>query len=324
MYKKFLIIHNKMAGRLKAPMLTDVVAQLEERGAELVLKGAASVEEDIELSSRAALEKKVDAVIAAGGDSTIRGVAMGLMGTDMPLGIIPAGTGNVLAQEIDLGHDPGKIAGTIIEGSRRSIVPGLANGEPFLLMAGAGFDAEIVKNLDHDLKQRIRKAAYTWPTLKALAAKPQPLNIEFCDDIADEKNGYSYRAAFVVITKVRHYGGSFTIAPDADLAANELQVVMFMNRGRLGMLRALLGLAMGQNKHVKKTVMQDGRLVGHIMKTAGVMIRSCKKVKISSENPVPTQIDGEWLGMTPLQISINDQAVNLIVPPDCSWGDNLK
>ena len=112
----------------------------------------------------------------------------------------------------------------------------MANGEPFLLMAGAGFDAQIVKNLDHDLKQRIRKAAYIGPTLKALTAKPPELSVTFPED---GENDRSYAAAFVVVTKVRLYGGSFVIAPDADLGAGELQVVMFMDRSRLGMVRAL-------------------------------------------------------------------------------------
>ena len=301
-----------MAGRLKAPMLSKVMKQLEKRGAQLELKAAASIEEDIELARQAVSSGQVDAVIAAGGDSTIRGVAIGLMSTDLPLGIIPAGTGNVLAQEIHLTRKPGKIAATLMEGDICSVTPGLANGEPFLLMAGAGFDAQIVKDLDHALKQRIRKAAYTGPTLKALAAKPPALSIAFPED---GEAASRYSAAFVVVTKVRHYGGAFVMAPDADLAAAELQVVMFMDRSRLGMVRALIGLAMGKNAHLKKTATREnGDLVGHIMQTRGVMIRTCKKLRISSPDPVPTQIDGEWLGYSPLDISAGDKAVSLIVP----------
>ena len=312
MRKKFLVIHNKMAGRLKAPMLSKVMTQLEKRGAQLELKAAASVEEDIELAQEAVRAGQVDGVIAAGGDSTIRGVAMGLVGTDMPLGVLPAGTGNVLAEEIRLTRKPGKIAATLMEGDLKPVTPGLANGEPFLLMAGAGFDAQIVKELDHDLKQRIRKAAYTGPTLRALVAKPPALSVTFPED---GESASSYAAAFVVVTKVRHYGGAFVIAPDADLAAEELQVVMFMDRSRLGMVRALIGLAMGKNARLKKTATgENGELVGHIMKTNGVMIRACKQVRIASPDPVPTQIDGEWLGYSPLDISVSDQAVKLIVP----------
>ena len=240
-------------------------------------------------------------MIAAGGDSTIRGVAMGLMGTQMPLGIIPAGTGNVLAQEIKLGHNPKKIAEVLISGELQAITPGLANNEPFLLMAGAGFDAEIVKNLDHDLKQRIRKAAYVGPTLKALAAKSVLLQVEFPDDQGGALD--SYEAGFVVVTKARHYGGSFILAPDAELSNNDLHVVMFKASSRFGMIRALIGLAMGRNAHIRSDVVTDGKLVGHMMKNKGVMIRACQKVRITSRDPVSTQIDGEWLATTPLDIS---------------------
>ena len=181
-----------------------------------------------------------------------------------------------------------------------------------MLKAGVGFDAGIVKNLDHHLKQRIRKAAYAGPTLKALVARPPELSVTFPED---GDNGGNYRAAFVVVTKVRHYGGAFVIAPDADLAADELQVVMFMDCSRLGMVRALIGLAMGKNARLKKSaIRKTGELVGHIMKTHGVMIRACKKVRITSLEPVPTQIDGEWLGYSPLDIRTGEQALKLIVP----------
>jgi len=312
MRKKFLVIHNKMAGRLKLPLSNSVMSRLEKCGARLELKAANSVEEDIELAGQAVRAGEVDAVIAAGGDSTIRGVAMALVGTELPLGVLPAGTGNVLAQEINLTRKPDQIATTLMEGDLKSVTPGLANGEPFLLKAGVGFDAGIVKNLDHHLKQRIRKAAYAGPTLKALVARPPELSVTFPED---GDNGGNYRAAFVVVTKVRHYGGAFVIAPDADLAADELQVVMFMDCSRLGMVRALIGLAMGKNARLKKSaIRKTGELVGHIMKTHGVMIRACKKVRITSLEPVPTQIDGEWLGYSPLDIRTGEQALKLIVP----------
>lgn len=312
MRKNFLIIHNKMAGRLKAPMLARVSKQLERQGAQLVLKAAASVQEDIELARAAVASNAVDAVIAAGGDSTIRGVAMGLMGSDMPLGIIPAGTGNVLAQEISLGHKPKTIAQTLINGPLETITPGLANGEPFLLMAGAGFDAQIVKNLNHDLKQRIRKMAYIGPTLKALAAKPGRLMVEFPDDLGNVDKGYE--ASFVVVTKARLYGGSFMLAPEAELTKNDLHVVIFPKAGRFGLMKALIGLALGRNGHIREKVMEEGRLVGHMMTNKGVMIRPCQKVRIKSNEPVPTQIDGEWLATTPLDISTSDAPIQLIVP----------
>ncbi len=312
MRKKFLIIHNKLAGRLKAPMVASVSKQLERQGAQIVLQAASSVQEDIDLARAAVASNEVDGVIAAGGDSTIRGVAMGLMGSDMPLGIIPAGTGNVLAQEIALGHKPKKIAQTLINGPTKTITPGLANGEPFLLMAGAGFDAQIVKRLDHDLKQRIRKAAYVGPTLKALTAKPRRLKIEFPDD--HEHVAKSYEAGFVVVTKARLYGGSFVLAPEADLTNNNLHVVMFSTVTRFGLVKALIGLAMGRNAHIRAPLMEGDEPVGHMMKNRGIMIRPCQKVRITSSEPVPTQIDGEWLATTPLDISASDAPIQLIIP----------
>jgi len=323
MRKKFLVIHNKMAGRLKAPMLTAVLKQLHQRGAKVRLEAAASVEEDIELARTAVALQDVDAVIAAGGDSTIRGVALGLKGTQMPLGIIPAGTGNVLAQEIRLGN-PRRIAQTLIQGPPRRIRMGMANGEPFLLMAGAGFDAQIVRDLDHDLKQRIKKAAYVGPTLRALATPFPRFSIKFAEDEKQGEIRHVYKAAFVVVTRARFYGGRFVMAPDADLSSDELQVVMFMNSGRLGMVRSLLGLAMGGNGRLKeKAVSADGRFVGNIMKTPGVMIRATRHVRIESDSAFATQIDGDYLQTVSkvqegaaFEIGADSGDVKLIVPCD--------
>ena len=305
MRRKFLVIHNSSAGRTGDFLLRNVVEQLSRHRAELVVNIAASIAEDRDMAAAAVRRGEVDAVIAAGGDSTIRGVALGLKDSTMPLGIIPAGTGNVLAHEIGLDGDGANLAHVLMHAKARCVNMGLANGEAFLLMAGAGFDAEVVKNLDHGLKQRIGKAAYIWPVLKALAAGPDRFSVEFSQDSENlfaEKHPEgalsfsSYSAAFVVVTRARFYAGRFIIAPDADLSSEELQVVMFMNQGRWGLMRALLGLAMGQNGRLKKTARdREGALRGHIMKTPGVMIRPARSVRITSRQPFAMQIDGDYV-----------------------------
>jgi diacylglycerol kinase family enzyme len=320
MRHNFLIIHNKMAGRRNSPLLAAVAGELERAGAGFALKAAGSLEEDMELAREAARNGGFDAVVAAGGDSTVRGVAMGLAGSDMPLGVIPAGTGNVLAEEIGLSRDPSRIAATLIEGEEKKINMGLADGEPFLLMTGVGFDAEVVQKLNHDLKQRVRKAAYVWPTLKALAKKPPSLSVSFDEEKneGEGRSGRAYGAAFVVVTRARHYGGSFIIAPKADMGGDDLQVVMFTKKGRMGMIVSLLGMAMGWNGRLaKKALDEKGEFVGHVMKTPGVMIRPARHVRIEClpSCSAPAQIDGEYMGETPLEIRADGGSVILLSPP---------
>ncbi len=106
-----------------------------------------------------------DVVVAAGGDGTINEVANGLIkatGAVPPLAIIPLGTANVLAEEIGLRGQPAAIAKAIACGDRITVHLGLANGRHFIMMAGVGFDAHVVANVDLALKRRTGKIAYAW------------------------------------------------------------------------------------------------------------------------------------------------------------------
>lgn len=307
MRRHFLVIHNPKAGLKDGPLLLKTLTALEQAGCQLDFEVAYNVEDDIELASMAAKAGEVDAVVAAGGDSTIRGVALGLMGTDMPLGVLPVGTGNVLAQEIGLAKKPSVIADTLINGTVEPIKIGMTNDQPFLLMTGVGFDADVVGQLDHDLKQRIHKAAYVWPVIKALMRTLRQVSVCF-----DDEGNDCVTAQWVVVTRARHYGGQFILAPDASLRGDELQVVMFTDMSRLGLIRALIGFALGGNTKVMRN---EGQGKGQKVRTRGVVIRSCWSVRITSDDAVPTQLDGELIdAVPPIIVTTSDQEVSLIVP----------
>ena len=157
--------------------------------------------------------------MAAGGDGTIRAAAAGISGTDVPLAIIPCGTANVLAQEIGLKATPDLVCQMLRTGPQRPIACARANDEPFLLMAGAGFDARVVGGLDHALKGRIGKAAYTGPVLGALLRPLDTLSITI--------DNRSYEASWVVIANARHYAGRFVLAPRTGIHQRGLEAVLF-------------------------------------------------------------------------------------------------
>ena len=83
-------------------------------------------------------------MVAAGGDGTIRAAASALIGSAVPLGVIALGTANVLASEVNLPRAPDPIARMLMHGPTTTMSCGSVDGEPFLLMAGAGFDASVV------------------------------------------------------------------------------------------------------------------------------------------------------------------------------------
>lgn len=289
MRRRFLILHNPRAGLKRSPLLWRTLAALERLGCTLQIERTSSIDEDEVLAREAAAAQDFDAVVAAGGDSTIRGTAKGLMGSSLPLGIIPIGTGNVLAHEIGLRRRAGAVAAMLTRGAARQIRLGLANGEPFLLMAGVGFDAEVVKHLDHGAKQHMYKAAYAWPVLRALATPLPELSVE----VDTER----LSASFVVASRVSHYGGGLLLAPDAAPEREDFQVVLFQADGRIDLIRQLAALAAGK-----------------LARARGVVIRTASALRVEARGAASYQIDGEWAGETPLSLALAPQGVRLIQP----------
>jgi diacylglycerol kinase (ATP) len=293
MRRRFLVLVNAGAG-LSQPWLVDEVARaLQCAGAMVTRETLGEFAAIRQLAATAARSQQYDVVVAAGGDGTIRAAAAGMSGTEVPLAIIPCGTANVLAQEIGLKTRPDRICQMLCEGPEVSIACARANGEPFLLMAGAGFDARVVGAINHALKSRIGRAAYTGPVLGALLRPPDTLQVTIDDRC--------FEASWVVIAKARHYAGRFVLAPRAGIQQRGLQAVLFRARSRAVLLGQLLSLL-------------RGRLDARASRNGDVAMHECAHVRISAAGPVPVQIDGDPFGMTPLEAQAGSDAIRLIVP----------
>lgn len=287
--RSFVIVHNATAGRLGRKLVGRVVDALGRGGALVTLCDTGSVADLAAIGERTAAG--VDALVAAGGDGTIRALAK-IVGAHVPIGIIPVGTGNVMANEIGLSRHADAIARTLLEGPAVEIEGGRANGEPFFLMAGAGFDGAIVGALNLAVKQRLGQAAYVVPALRAVAqARPE---------LAVSVDGQEpRRATWVVVTRAQHYGGSFTLTRRAGLLSPDLVVVLFRPRNRFQFIRQLLALASGR-----------------LDQTAGVDIQAGRRFEITSAGAAQTQLDGDVFATTPLVVEAGGPKIGLIVPPE--------
>lgn len=287
--RRFLIIHNVHAGTRRRALLLSVLGELLARGCAVTTQIAEDVETDRRLAAEAAAGGHFDAVVAAGGDSTIRGVAKGLYGSGVPLGVIPVGTGNVMAAEISLPRKPGKIAHTLMEGSARAVHAASANGEPFLLMAGAGFDGAVVAGLNFSLKRAIGRAAYGWPILANLARPLPRLRVDV--------DGTAHEASWAVVTNACHYAGSFSLAPEASIFDEGLTTVLFAPRSRVQFAVQLIRLA-----------------TGGIANADGVRFLPSTRTHIEADESIPAQIDGESFGVTPLTVTAGAGNLSVLVP----------
>jgi diacylglycerol kinase family enzyme len=146
-----------------------------------------SVEDPGRAMTRQAVEEQVDLVVGAGGDGTIRYVADGLAHTGIPMGLVPAGTGNLLARNLDLPLEEADAIDVALGGEVRLIdlvritVDDRAP-EHFAVMAGIGVDAMIMDETDEDLKDKVGSAAYFVAAAKALGRLPVRLTVQLDDN----------------------------------------------------------------------------------------------------------------------------------------------
>jgi diacylglycerol kinase (ATP) len=297
MRRRFFLITNPGAGLTGSPLLDAVANILLGAGAELTLTQPRDIDTARRQVREAAASARFDAILAAGGDGTIRQVAACLIGTDAPLGIVPVGTGNVLAHEIGLSPEARAIADTLLGGPVIQAVCARANDEPFLLMAGAGFDGRVIAALDHRLKSHVGKAAYAGPMIGALAHPVDTLTVAV--------DGREHEASWAVISNVRHYGGNFVMARRTGISERGLQAILFKARNRGELVGQLMALAMGA---------LDERSLRH----RDVVMLPCVRARVTAQKPVPTQIDGDAFGSTPLEIEAGAADLRLIVPASAS------
>lgn len=286
--RRLLIIHNANAGAGLHRRLAAVTAALAARG---VIVTIAETGDVADLDAVLAAHPGIDGVAAAGGDGTLRALAGAVVGSrrQLPIGVIPVGTANVMARELGLGFSPDAIAETLASGPAIPVQTGTANGELFLLMAGAGFDGEILRLISGTQKRHIGRAAFILPTLRTLSAPLPALTVQI--------DGRQHDAAFVVAARARRYGGPFTIARDADLRRPGLIAVLFKPRTHRQFLAQLLALA-------------ASRLEG----TRGVTHVPCREITVPAPAGVATEIDGDLFQSTPLRVSATGPQIDLIVP----------
>ena len=239
-------------------------------------------------------------MLAAGGDGTINETAEGLVGSPVPLGILPAGTANVLATEMRLGRSWEESARCLAVCRPRRIAVGHVQtcGRPprhFLLMAGAGLDAHVVYRVNPGLKARTGKFAY-WVAGWSLVGRALP-------QIRATVDGSEHECSFALIARVRNYGGDFEIARDTTLFDETFEVVLFEGRNTARYVKYFAGMATNRLRGMR-----------------GVEVLRARDIRLE---PLPgelayLQIDGEFAGALPAAITIIPDALTLLVPPGYS------
>ncbi len=243
-----------------------------------------------------------DVVLSYGGDGTAMQVAAGLAGTGIPLGIVPGGTGNILAGNLRLARNPTRAARNVLRGVPYPLDLGIVNridgDHYYAVCAGAGVDAEVMAATGPALKRRLKTGAYV---LRGLAALPGVHNARHrieVDGVAHEVD-----AAMVLIVNCGELLPPFVnLGPTVRPNDGWLDVVALRANGVLESFSALWAMLRGVSR-----VVPGGRL----WVARGRRVR----VDVVGGPARPVQLDGEVAGMTPFEARILSHALTVLVDP---------
>ncbi|MFF2273596.1 diacylglycerol/lipid kinase family protein [Agromyces sp. NPDC058136] len=250
-----------------------------------------------------AVDAGVDLVIAAGGDGTVRSVAAGLRGSGMPMGIVPLGTGNLFARNLDIPvNDIDDAVVLAFSGADRVVDVIVAevtrpNGDDeahlSLVMAGIGIDAEMIQNTNPELKKRVGWLAYVDAGLRALpASKPFPAQYRL-----ENRRHHRARVASILVANLGYLPGNIELIPDAEIDDGHLDVVVLQPRNLLGWL-FIWRTVFWENRVLRKSAL--GRQF--IDLTSGnrrqqIVYRRGRSVELEFEGgPQEFEIDGDEFG----------------------------
>lgn len=205
---------------------------------------------------------RVDLVVVCGGDGTVRACADELAGSGTALAVVPCGTGNLLARNLGLPVKPAAALDRALSGDRVRIDVGRVSGDGlaptrFTVMAGAGFDALMVRDASPRLKASLGWLAYVVSAVRHLGDPPMRLSIRL-----DTGDVLRRRARMVVIGNVGALQGGVPLLPDARPDSGRLEVVLLDPGGAVGWLAAaahlLRGMLPGRSRRPAGTTGKTG------------------------------------------------------------------
>ena len=257
--------------------------------------------------ARKALEAGVDLVIAAGGDGTVRCVAAELVGTNTPLGLLPLGTGNLLARNLGLpvADLPASVRAALHGQQRRidmgtmtleNAVTGQGSSSAFLVMGGIGLDAEVLAATRDDLKKRVGWMAYSEAGVRLLPGRRTKMSISL-----DGEPPRVRKVRSILFANIGRLPAGIDFIPEARMDDGLLDVVVMSPRSLAGWLWVA-------GKVVTKYP-KDIPVIDH---------RRARTVEIRVGQPTRTQLDGDVTGAaTTVRVEVNPLALLVRAPlPD--------
>lgn len=246
--------------------------------------------------ARRGVREGADMVVAAGGDGTVSAVAEGLIGGSVPLGIIPTGTGNLIARELQIPNGADAAVALLADSPRTRNIDAMRIGpRSFFLNAGVGLGASVIRGTSRGSKRRFGRAAYLAAALSTvMTSRPRLLVVEV-DGVA-----HPYRAVEVSIMNCGLLSRQFyPKGPDIRIDDGRLGVWILGMKSTWDYVRYAAGILAGRT----------GSPNAHF-------IRARTTIRIRSNIPIPVQADGDLVGTTPVTVDVQPGSLAVLVAPD--------
>jgi YegS/Rv2252/BmrU family lipid kinase len=243
--------------------------------------------------ARAALEEGADRILVWGGDGMVQRCVDVLAGSGVVVGILPAGTANLLATNLGIPHDLEGAVGVALHGTLRTLDVGVINGERFAVMAGTGFDARMMRAADRGLKDRIGRAAYVWTGARAAGAPAQRARIR-----VDGKHWWDGKVSCVLLGNVSDIGSGIHAFVNAQPDDGYLEVGVVTASTRAQWARVMARMLAGQADRSKFVTVRRGR-----------------KIEIRLRHKAPFELDGGSRKATDrLKVRVESGAITVCTP----------
>jgi diacylglycerol kinase (ATP) len=251
-------------------------------------------EEDGRRKAGRAVQDRVDLLLVVGGDGTINTIGSELIGTQVCLGTIPAGSGNGLARHFGIPLAPDAAASCLAAGRVQRIDVGRIQGRPFFVTCGIAWDAAIVRTFERMPLRGILPYVFAG-AYELFDYRPQPVDL----DIDGVEQLHVADPLIFTAANLTQYGGGAVIAPQAQPDDG------------------LLDLVIARRQHVPQLLASIGTfLSGAVMTIPQVIYRRFRRLTVRRPEPADVQLDGERMACpAELVIEVSPQALSMLVPP---------
>ncbi|MDQ2732872.1 MAG: diacylglycerol kinase family lipid kinase [Armatimonadota bacterium] len=287
-----MLIANPTAGQGRVRWMAGFIqSALERHGAEVTLVLTGGLRDAAEAAEYVKASGRFDRIVVAGGDGTINQVVTQLVGTDIPMAILPVGTANSLAREIHLPFNLRSAARVAVEGIPVKVDVGRVGDAYFLLEVSAGFDAAVVLSVQKPAKRWLGPFAYVFNGLSLLRTYA-PFDIT-C--VADGKTIHA-TCNTVLASNSATYAYGVRLTPGANIHDGKIDLCI-LHAGKYPLAWQILAA-----------------IFNRLGPRVGAHTIQASSIRIESNPPVYVQIDGDPAGMTPLDIECVPAALSLVIP----------